>query len=268
MQKNIIVYDIGAANFVPKHFPLDNRFEYVHIEPDNRGLKKLKTWLKSKKSKAQHLFFQKAIGAKLQKAVLGLAEKNTSSKILETAIGGSQIEVEMETLPYLIEHNNLKAPNIIKIDVEGFELKVLNGIDLNDDRLKVIEIEVTLNSDTLSGVITLLTSNKFQLVKVRTHGDQDHNPRNWLRGKIHGLTRKLNLANYAVVKSEDSWSKPSTPLTQIEFVFIRNIDLLSNDPVQKIICDIFGLAHRKGRSGRLKCGDRSVGIIKDLTLIR
>jgi FkbM family methyltransferase len=270
MVNKVIVYDIGAANFLPEHFPLDKRFEYVHCEPDIRGLDKLKTWLDIKQTKAKHTFFSKALGDRSQNATLALAEKNTSSSFSfeDSRFDGKSVKVQMLPLRSLVADSNLQDPNVIKIDVEGFELNVLKGVDLKNKKLKAIEVEVTLNSNTLSGVISLLAANNFQLAKVRTHGNQAYNPRNWLRGKIHGLARKLKFANFGVIRSEESWSKPTTPLTQIEFIFIRDIDLYSTDFIDTTICDIFGLAHRKSRSGPLKCGKRIVNIFSNLTLIR
>lgn len=268
MEKTVIVHDIGAANFLPPHFPLDGRFEYVHFEPDPRGLSGLKKWLDSKKTKARHKFFNHAIGEASQMVKLALAQKNTSSAIAQPGFEGKQVDVSMEPLQSVITENNLEYPDIVKIDVEGYELKVLEGIDLLHKKLRVVEVEVTLNSNTLSDVISLLTRHQFKLAKVRTHGDQDYNPRNWLRGKIHGFARKFNFANYGVVRSEESWAKPTTPLTQIEFVFTRGLDLRSEDSVDLNICDIYGLAHRKSASASLMCGARKVNIFDDFTLIR
>lgn len=268
MKNKVCIYDIGAANFLPEHFPLNGEFEYVHFEPDIRGLNSLKQWLKNKKTQANHKFFNQAVGETSKIARLELAQKNTSSSIAEAGFDGEHVEVKMGPLKLIIGEQNLPLPDVVKIDVEGYELEVLSGIDLEDDKLKVIEVEITLSSGKLSEIISLLSNANFQLSKIRTHGDQMYNPRNWLRGKIHGLSRRLNLANYGVVRSEESWSKPTTPLTQIEFVFTRGVDLYSADPVQLAICDIYGLAHRKSASEKLKCGNRKVDIFREFTLIR
>ena len=56
MSDKVIIYDIGAANFLPPHFKLDNRFSYVHCEPDIRGLDNLKSWLKINQTKSETCF--------------------------------------------------------------------------------------------------------------------------------------------------------------------------------------------------------------------
>ena len=132
----------------------------------------------------------------------------------------------------------------------------MDGIDLDNEDLLVIEVEVSLDSGGLPEVIKKMSNSGFSLAKIRTHGDQKYNPRNWLRGKIHGLMRKTKFANYATIGSEDSWSKPSTLLTQVEFVFIRNVDPFSEDKLLKSICEIYGLSHGKSPNTRLQCGNR------------
>ena len=268
MKNKLCIYDIGAANFLPEHFPLKSELVYVHFEPDARGLNALKQWLKLKQTNANHIFFNQAVGEKSKIAKLELASKNTSSSIVEPGFDGEHVDVSVAPLNSLILEHKLPFPDVIKIDVEGYELEVLSGIDLQDQRIKVVEVEVTLNSGKLSEVITMLSTNSFQLSKLRTHGDQKYNPRNWFRGKLHGLSRKLKLANYGVIRSEESWSKPTTPLTQIEFVFTRGIDLYTEDPIERTICDIYGLAHRKSASDHLKCGQRKADLLSEFTLIR
>jgi len=268
MNEKLVVYDIGASNFLPEHFPLDSQLQYVHFEPDVRGLNKLKEWLKTKKTKSDHVFLNKAVGETSKIAKLALKEKNTSSSIAEKDFKGMHAEVEMATIKSYAAKYNLINPDVVKIDVEGYELNVLQGIDLANKKLMAVEVEVTLNAGTVSGVLSLLTSYNFQIAKVRTHGEQIHNPRNWLRGKLHGLSRRLKLANYGIIKSEDSWSKPTTLLSQIEFLFLRDVDVFSSDHKQTKICDIFGIAHRESPSAPLKCGNRVVDFKNNLTLIR
>ena len=201
-------------------------------------------------------------------STLHLAQKNTSSMIVEDNFDGPSIQVEMTNLAGIIKKEDLPHPDVVKIDVEGFELSVLTGIDFKNKNLLLVEIEVTLKAHTLSGVVATLSENGFSLAKVRTHGDQAYNPRNWFRGKIQGLMRKLGLANYAVVKSEESWSKPSTLLTQIELIFVRDVDPSSDDYIQSAICEIYGLASRQSPGKKLQCGQKNVKLLNDITLIR
>ena len=65
-----------------------------------------------------------------------------TSRIVDADSGG--IEIEVRSAADLIETSQADMPNGIKIDVEGFELEVLQGLGshLNDDQLRYIGIEV------------------------------------------------------------------------------------------------------------------------------
>ena len=78
MKRKITIYDVGAANFLSPHFPLDDRFNYVHFEPDRRGLEKLKAWLKCKGTRASHVFFNMAVGDAKKNIYLTLSSKKYS----------------------------------------------------------------------------------------------------------------------------------------------------------------------------------------------
>ncbi len=59
-------------------------------------------------------------------------------------VSDSDLKVEMRTGRSLLENGKLRFPNIIKIDVEGYELEVLRGFGnlLNNTKLHAIGIEV------------------------------------------------------------------------------------------------------------------------------
>lgn len=80
---------------------------------------------------------------------------NTNSHIQGTYVGGNQneyseieeydkeIEVETRNLNYLIKINDVPAPNLIKLDIEGAELEVFkNDIDFINDLKPLLIVEL------------------------------------------------------------------------------------------------------------------------------
>jgi hypothetical protein len=91
MKKMITIFDVGAANFLPPHFPLNERFSYIHFEADKRGLEKLKVWLEHKGTRASHVFFNMAVGDAEKKSTSHLDQKNTASMIVKDNFDGPSI---------------------------------------------------------------------------------------------------------------------------------------------------------------------------------
>jgi FkbM family methyltransferase len=58
-----------------------------------------------------------------------------------------QINVEIITLNSLLEKLNIKKINLISIDVEGWELEVMEGLDINTYNIKVIMLENFLHNE-------------------------------------------------------------------------------------------------------------------------
>jgi FkbM family methyltransferase len=86
------------------------------------------------------------IGLGLQNGQLafqqGEDDLGATSRIVASGRGGSLVEIR--TGSSLIESGDVSAPNVIKIDVEGFELEVVQGLGrhLDAEALRAIGIEV------------------------------------------------------------------------------------------------------------------------------
>ena len=63
---------------------------------------------------------------------------------MDTSYTGTYLEVEITTIDKVIVEKNWEAPNIIKIDVEGFELDIVKGMSstLYNKNLRFILIEI------------------------------------------------------------------------------------------------------------------------------
>ena len=78
--------------------------------------------------------------------------------------GSENIVCELKTLSYIIEKNSLKEINLLKIDCEGNELKVLEGVGNKHWKLiKQIIIEVHDIDDRYKKISSILTKEGFKL---------------------------------------------------------------------------------------------------------
>ena len=74
------------------------------------------------------------------------------------------IKCELKTLSYIIEYNSLNKIDLLKIDCEGNELKVLDGIDkIHWPLIKQIILEIHNIDDRLNKIINILKKHDFKL---------------------------------------------------------------------------------------------------------
>ena len=142
LKKNYIVFDIGAnIGYYSKIFSeLVMPQGQVHaFEPSKLNFDKLNSNLRNSNIKTYNI----AIGNMNKKLFLnqGTDDIGATSKLNESNNGvGNWVDVT--TIDELI--NSLPIPNAIKIDVEGFEINVLEGArrTLLNPELKVVGVEI------------------------------------------------------------------------------------------------------------------------------
>ena len=143
IEKGSLVYDIGANighySLIYSRLVGENG-NVVSFEPSVDNFLKLKSNCLDKKN---ILNLNLGVGAKSSKFWLsqGKDEIGATSRILEFESGNGNW-IEIEPLDSLVDKYGI--PNAIKIDVEGFEMEVLEGGKsvLIDDNLRVIGIEI------------------------------------------------------------------------------------------------------------------------------
>lgn len=81
--------------------------------------------------------------------------------------------IRTNTLDNIIQEFNLPIPNMLKLDVDGPEYNILLGAreTLNDDRLKIIQIEIDEINQPLSEIMALLEGYNFVLIEKHSHGN-------------------------------------------------------------------------------------------------
>lgn len=238
----MVVHDVGAANFIPEHL-LQSHIHFVHFDPDKRGLEKLKAFYREKEFQPMSASFHNyALGEEDCERHINLGKKNTATSFYSANNSVGVATVQVHSANSLIRSGEIKAPNIIKIDVEGAELEVLRGYDLSRQELVLIEVEVTLKYHVYPEILALLRDNGFELLKVRIHGDQDLVPQSKFQKRLQRRLRRFGLSVESSGRGSRSFSELSTPLTQIEFVAVRRGENL--DQYRQKIYEMYGIASR------------------------
>lgn len=131
------VYDIGAYEGVMALFfarAVGPRGRVIAFEPNPINRARLESNVALNKFDNVTVF-QVAIGSRQEKAQLAIRQNNYATGSIDPSIKmqileerGSLIEVEVDTLDHRFQIARLPPPNFVKIDVEGYELNVLNGM--------------------------------------------------------------------------------------------------------------------------------------------
>lgn len=170
------VLDIGSnkGQFI---LLIENFFKDVEIysfEPIKEILEKQKIFFKFKKN--IH-FFNVGLGEKTEEKNFYITKRKDSSSFLKSNINKNtdyQInenrEIQIETLDNLLLNKNLKLPILAKIDVQGYELKVLKGADILLKKIKYLIVEVSedqlyINQPISNEIINYLKERNFIVLK-------------------------------------------------------------------------------------------------------
>lgn len=120
-----------------------------------------------------------ALGEERGKLVLNANEFSAASSLLDMAdihrelfpetSKTTTVEVSVETLDELVRQNNLPTPDLIKIDVQGYEDRVIKGAANTVDSAKYCVVEVTLielyaGSPTLRALDRIMEDRCFRVV--------------------------------------------------------------------------------------------------------
>lgn len=84
------------------------------------------------------------------------------------------IKVKARTLTSILEELNINTVDFFSLDVEGYELNVLKGIDFNKFNIKNILIEIYKND--FYNIINLMLDNNYKLIANISNFNLDNNP--------------------------------------------------------------------------------------------
>ena len=178
-RKLISIIDIGAGNrYLKTLLNFDGSAEITMVDPNKNlewSIKNLKSNLKYPENVKG---FKYGIGNKTGRKNYFLASTSTGStfiniyktksKINENYFGPkNMIKTHIYSLKDFVKSFNIKKPDIIKIDVEGFEKKIIESI-LKYFKPLIIEVELNSNhplyGDSFSIIHSKLTLSNYELV--------------------------------------------------------------------------------------------------------
>ncbi|GIW68009.1 MAG: hypothetical protein KatS3mg096_877 [Candidatus Parcubacteria bacterium] len=171
IKENDIIYDIGAnRGFYTKKFLLKATAGKVFaFEPVPECNVVISDLLPLYKNLVVYPFALSSNNGEFPMSI-GNDKLNATSK-LKTERGENDILVTVKTLDNVIQENKT-VPNVIKIDVEGYELEVLKGMKatLKNEKVMVVAIEVHFKllenngqKDAPHQIVNTLTQNNFKV---------------------------------------------------------------------------------------------------------
>ncbi len=180
--KNMNIIEIGSSDGREASSALKKYNDKINslfiIEPDSSNLKLAKKnvlrYDKSKKAR----FVNAAIGESNEVNSFFLSSKasNLNSSINFSGNRTKKIKTKYYKLDYFIEQNSIKSPMLIKMDIEGYEVELLNSVInyliKNNDTYILMEIHPTHYSKnrSMSKLLETLFSNGYSPMLIESAG--------------------------------------------------------------------------------------------------
>lgn len=200
------VYDIGAyegvmALFFAKAVGPEGRVIAFEPNPVNRARLECNVAL----NKFDNVtIFQVAIGNRQEKAQLAIRRHDYATGSIDPSIKtqilqeqGALIEVAVDTLDHRIQVTQLPLPDFVKIDVEGYELNVLNGMTETIARkrphifIELHGVGVQEKRENVKNVVNFLSEIGYAIYHVESGREVKLNEPDITEGHIYGVARAL-----------------------------------------------------------------------------
>jgi FkbM family methyltransferase len=167
------IIDVGIAYGTPGLYGPFEDVKYHLIEP----LKEYKNVIEGICSTYDATYTLAAAGEELGELQLNVHPDLSGSSVLNESEGkhvdGEPRTVPVTTIDHEIEQFHLKGPYLIKIDVQGFELQVLNGAHEALKNTEAVLLEVSLfefykGSPSFADVIDYMNRYNFSVYEIYT----------------------------------------------------------------------------------------------------
>lgn len=166
-----VIYDLGAniglsAVWFNSLFPHAQIFGYEPV-PENYDIA-----LKNYENVSGEVF-PIAIGKERSKTKMLLHPRNKGAHRLSSHLSPnfeveSEIEVEVEPLEYLITSGKIPLPDFLKIDAEGSEVEILEGLGKYLDNVSAVVIEPDAGENE-KRCEDILVKHGFRVVRTKPH---------------------------------------------------------------------------------------------------
>ena len=241
LNSKLNIYDIGAGQrMLPEIINFDG-ISKIHLIDPNKNLDYSYNQLKNYFFDHKNIFkFKSAISdkTKIQKyyesrvsTISTFAISNNNSKKYSNFYSKPSRQTVYSFKDFL-KVNNLQKPDMVKIDVEGLELKVLNSILSCSDPF-LIQIEANMNNpifeESFSAINSILNKkNYFLYTLFPSYGDYDFSSNQKITNNSVNLNDiETNFNKKFLLQSECYYLKKKTKYNMKQFVLISGFGLSS-----------------------------------------
>ena len=227
----IFIYDIGAGQrILPEVLNFNGISKVILVDPNKNIEYTYNRLLKYFKNSNDLILINCGVSDKTKLIDYFEAHKSTGSTFVDMKKNQDikkkfylkkSIKVKIYSFLDLLKKFKLKKPDIIKIDVEGYEKKVIESVLKNSDPL-IIQIEANINNpffnETFSEINKLITSQKYFLhTLIPSYGSYDSRKK-----KVFNKTKETKIYDYEYILTKNE-------VFQTECYYIKKKKLYSID---------------------------------------